>query len=215
MKGVFIFQKPHYFYLEFISPFGTTKVVASSDSEKIVIYYPDENEYFEGEATGENIEKIFGLRLEPEEIFLIFSGQFIDFRKYGEVTLEMDTLRKAVCGVADSLDGLERAMFWMKPEFGGLIAGFLSDKAGHIALGVHYGDFTKIGGLDIPRRVFIDKTDFPWRIVFTGKDVRINETRAAGVFTINPAPGSTRIPLERLDSEHPLLFWEGETGDGK
>jgi len=208
-KGVFIFKRPGYVYLEFISPLGTTKVVAGVDDQKIMILYPGEKEYFEGKATGENIERLFGFRLQPGEIFNIFSGQFIDFKEYGAVSFERDTLRGAVQGEALSMDGRHRICFWMKPLTGWLFTGFLTDMDDpRRELRVHYGDFQSIEGHDFPTRITIDKLGSPWRVTFKGKNVRVNGISDSKIFTLEPPDEGVLIPLERLDPEEPLFFGE-------
>jgi hypothetical protein len=208
-KGVFIFRYPGYVYLEFLSPLGTAKVVAGVDERQIVILYPGEKEYFAGEATSQNLERIFGFPFRPGEMFTIFSGQFIDFKKYGAVSFQKDTLRRAIRGDAVSADGALEASFWMKPDTGWLFTGFLTERAGQQReLRVHYGDFEKLASYPMPTRISIERKASPWRVTFKGKDVRINGIGDTARFTLAPPPGGVLIPLEKLDPENPLFFGE-------
>ena len=208
-KGVFIFKHPGYIYLEFLSPFGTAKVVAGVDDRKIVILYPGEKEYFEGDATAENMERIFGFPFRPEEIFTVFSGRFIDFNQFETVSFQTDTLRNAIRGDTKSKNGLIEASFWMKPDTGWLFTGFLTERDHHRReLRVQYGDFKRIASYPLPTRISIDRIESPWRVIFKGKDIRINGIEDTERFTLKPPPDGIRIPLERLDPKDPLFFGE-------
>jgi outer membrane lipoprotein-sorting protein len=75
IKSLIVISLPDRLRLELITPGGTTEAILTLDGDVVKLFYPVDNIFFFGKASRENINKILGIDLLPEEILPILIGK--------------------------------------------------------------------------------------------------------------------------------------------
>lgn len=81
IKALLALTLPDNMRMELISPGGTTMAIMTLTHDWINLYYPSDNVLFTGKATTENIIKVLGLNLTPQEILPALMGKGFDLSK--------------------------------------------------------------------------------------------------------------------------------------
>jgi hypothetical protein len=81
IKALLALTLPDNLRMELISPGGTTMAVMTLSGGIIRLYYPSDNVLFFGNADQNNITKVLGIGLKPEELLPLFIGMGYDLTR--------------------------------------------------------------------------------------------------------------------------------------
>jgi len=183
-------QRPRSVRFEAVGPMNQTLGVLVAKGKSFGLYIAQENRYLHGPATAENLGRLFGLALAPEQLVEILLGG-VPVAGEGRGRVEWDGELGLVHYQPDDADGLE---LWLDP--GALTVNRLvqRDAADRTVHELTARAFESHDGVPLPRRISFERRS-PVEEVVTVKvrKVRVNvKFEGADPFTYQPPEGTLR-----------------------
>jgi hypothetical protein len=207
IKALLVLTLPDKLRMELISPGGTAMAIMTLSQHFIRLYYPSENILFIGSAETENIVKVLGINLTPEEILPALMGKGFDLSKNPQrLYVEKDSL----IAEYSSQEGSTRFTVIIDPQ-AIAINGVKSFRSGDGSLfaEINYKDIVYKENFAYP---CLADLDFPqentsYRIKITNAEFLVSKPDDK-VFVITPRENVKIYRIEDLDVRGTLLFGE-------
>jgi outer membrane lipoprotein-sorting protein len=207
IKALLALTLPNNLRMELISPGGTTMAIMTLSQDMIKLYYPSENILFIGSAETENIIKVLGINLTPEEILPALMGKGFDLSKNPQrLYVENDSL----IAEYSSKNGSTRFDVIIDPQ-AIAINGIKSFQSGDGSLfaEINYKDIVYKEDFAYPRLADLDfpQEDTSYRIKITNAEFLVSKLENK-VFVITTRENVKTYRIEELDVRGTLLFGE-------
>jgi hypothetical protein len=207
IKALLALTLPDNLRMELISPGGTTMAIMTLSQGLIKLYYPSENIFFIGSAETENIIKVLGINLTPEEILPALMGKGFDLSKNPQrLYAENDWL----IAEYSSQNGSTRFTVIIDPQ-AVAINGVKSFQSGDGSLfaEIKYKDIVYKKDFAYPRLADLGfpQEDTSYRIKITNAEFLMSKLEDK-VFIITPRENATIYRIEDIKVRGTLLFGE-------
>ncbi len=211
LRALLILSHPDKFRIEFITPGGTTEAILVSDSSSVSLYYPSERTLFSGKANNDNLNKILGMDLQPDEIIPVLMGK--GYKHSGE-PLSLELNDETLKADYETESGEYTVSIYAKTDKDYITGAslFVNSQDNEEFVKVSYSKFLHGAGYSYPRRIEID---FPTKnVTYSIKILNASYT------TETPEPAHFRLDrnikidkfyqLERIKVDGTILFGKEE-----
>jgi hypothetical protein len=178
---VLVLRKPDSLLISLRGPFGIKVGAALLTKENFLFYNSLQNTLTTGETNAENIQRIFHVDMDFDNIMNLFSGGIFsasDLRNPDEQRIENDLLLYVYT------TGSGKRYYWIDP-FTLLIRKIQEiDRDGTVAFEQNFRDFEQTGSAVIPRNIQIIQPIQRHRISLSYSDIELNSTAARCTLTV-------------------------------
>lgn len=207
IKALLALTLPDNMRMELISPGGTTMAIMTLTHNWINLYYPSDNVLFTGKPSMENIIKVLGLNLTPQEILPALMGKGFDLSKNpGKLLKDGNQLTAEY----QSENGSARFSVIIDSE-NTVVEGVKSYLAtdGSLFTEIKYKDIVNKTDFAYPRVADLDfpKENSSYRIRITNAEFLVSSLEEK-VFTITPRENVKIYRIDDIKINGTLLFGE-------
>lgn len=185
---------PSYVHLEQLDFFGRPQGVLVSDGKTFSLYDGQQNQFFRGPATAQNVGRFIPLSMAPSELASLLMGRA---PRLADAEAEMKPDEKGF--VVTLKKGLVTQTLWVSVPRYRVIK---SEIRGVRAYDVTFEDFDEAGATNYPRRAILTADEGKIRIELNYKDVVVNEQPDLSLYVLEPP---ANVPIVDVDEQgHPV-----------
>ncbi len=191
-QQVLFARRPALLRVESLSPLGTPMLYVVTDGQKLNLYQPGENRYYQGPFQASSLSLALPSELTPEEVVSFLLGG-VPRRDYEKISIRAD--RKEGLWVLDLLSPSRRESqtLWVHPQsFHILRAKFDRPRFSYY---IHYADFRETKGILFPQRMLLTSVDPQTKISVEFQEMELNPGWEGQDFLLPVPRGATVLSL--------------------
>jgi outer membrane lipoprotein-sorting protein len=177
--------------IEVLSPFGSPVMTLVSDGSRLMIYAAEEQRFFIGPSTPENMARLIPIKLGPEELAGVLRGA-MPLIPHGSAKVDWNTksgrYRLHLVG-----DERQQTVEFEPKHF--RVTSIRTYVGKTLIYKATFGDYSGTTDAIIPRRILFEIPDDDLRVDMTIIDHRLNPVLPDAAFHLTPPRG---IPVESL-----------------
>jgi len=191
-QQVLFARRPALLRVESLSPLGTPMLYVVTDGQKLNLYQPGENRYYQGTFQASSLSLALPSELTPEEVVSFLLGG-VPRRDYEKISIRAD--RKEGLWVLDLLSPSrgESQTLWVHPQsFHILRAEFNRPR---FSYHIYYADFRQTKGILFPQRMLLTSVDPQTKISVEFQEMDLNPGWEGQDFLLPVPRGATVLSL--------------------
>lgn len=191
-QHVLFARRPALLRVESLSPLGTPMLYVVTDGQKLNLYQPGENRYYQGTFQASSLSLALPSELTPEEVVSFLLGG-VPRRDYEKISIRAD--RKEGLWVLDLLSPSrgESQTLWVHPQsFHILRAEFNRPR---FSYHIYYSDFRQTKGILFPQRMLLTSVDPQTKISVEFQEMELNPGWEGQDFLLPVPRGATVLSL--------------------
>ncbi len=179
---------PNRIYFEIQDFFGKPQAVLATDGLWLGLYRADENHYYNGPASSQNVSRLMPLELPPDAWVGLFLAR--PPKLQGRSTLHFDEKARAYRLETEG-EGGEKQTLWIDPGHHRVVR---NEVRGRVSYDVAYADFDR-SEAHFPRELHLVSYSPPGKLDLAYKGPALNPALDPQTFTPKAPPGAITLPL--------------------
>ena len=185
---VVVVQRGQALRLEGIGPFGQPLFLFVTRGESLALFQVRENRLIVGQASAQNLERLFGIGVAPQSLLRVLLGDIPLDQLPTDGNLAYVETEGLYLWEGTLAGPAPQYRVWFDPQELYPVRFEMEDASGSVVMRVNYGDFQVQGALLLPALIDVAEPTTQRRAVWSYTDVQLNTEVSADLFRVRTTP---------------------------
>ena len=197
-EAVIVLQRFESLRLEGLGPLNQPLFLLIADAQRLALYAPQERRLLRGEASAENMTRLFGIAMTPSALQYVLAGD-IPLHALPTVGTFAYQRRENLYFWQGQVPGQPLTYrMWFEPYDLHPVRFEADNIEGRLLLQIWYEDFRRVQGFRVPYRITLVQPIVGRQVVWEYRDVELNVQVLPSLFNMLVPAGTTQVEVESL-----------------